>query len=203
MENVLKKKDNMLYAILCCIGLGVCGAIVFGIILYAGYISWIGAYLVVFLAGLGYKMFIKTRNLKATDYIIIASISLVLAVLAFIIGNTLSVISILADEGYLISFGDAVRVMFNPASFELSAEDCKTITSAVLKDALISFVMIVIGILTVFYYDKKNSKAKTANTQSEVIDTLRQTDTVTEMPEGTEEVTEIPEGETNKNNLEE
>ena len=158
------KKDNMLYAVLCCIGLGLAGALIFGLILYFGYISWIGAYLVVALSALGYKLFTK-RKLEFKDYLIIGVVSVVLAVAAFLIGSAVGVMSVFAKSGLEISFKDSFKAIFDPASLGLglSTEDCNAIRSAFMRDGIISFVMLALGMVSVFYYDRKQIKHQTTS----------------------------------------
>ena len=147
---VQEKQPNLLLAILCAIGMGLVGCLLWGLLYYIGYIAWVGAYVIVVAAGWGYKKF----NLKmdAKGYIIIGIISLVESIVTLFVTLDIAVLIGLADEGIKMSFFECFGAIMDIISADAS------VRGGVIQDAVLSVVFIGIGLLTFYLIERKRQK---------------------------------------------
>lgn len=151
VENIIQeKKPNLLLAILSAVGLGLIGAVLWGLLYYAGYIAWAAAYVTILLSAWGYKKIYKKLDVKG--YIIIGVISIVEIIVAMLIALDLSVMIELAKEGFSISFGETFSLMFEVIG--ANAE----IRNGLIVDIVLSLVCIAAGMITLYFIDRSTKK---------------------------------------------
>lgn len=147
---VQEKQPNLLLAILCAIGMGLVGCLLWGLLYYIGFIAWAGAYVIVVAAGWGYKKF--NLKLDAKGYIIIGVIALVEAVVTLFVTLNIAVMIGLADEGIKMSFFECFGAIMDIIKVDAD------IRSGVIQDAVLSVVFIGVGLLTFYLLEHKKQK---------------------------------------------
>lgn len=146
----VEKKPNLWLAILCAIGIGLAGCVLYGLLYYAGYIAWLAAYIVVVGSAWGYKKFNKKMDGKG--YAIITAIS--------VIGIFLSMyfaLVIVVGTKFGLSAGEAFEQVWN------LVQTNSDLRVAVIRDAVLTIIFIALGILSYFFYERrlaKNNKEK-------------------------------------------
>ncbi|MGN1221927.1 MAG: hypothetical protein ACI4TT_01675 [Christensenellales bacterium] len=171
-ENVVvtDKKPQLWLAILCAVGLGLAGCLLWGLLYYYGYIAWIAAFIVVLAAAWGYKKFNLKMDKKG--YAIVSAISFV-----EIIATMFIVIAILVAD-----VENGFNILFNDVDF----------VTAFITDIILSVVMIVLALVSFRQMEKRMvkktesdnlAKYATSQTQNTAVDTNEVKDaTETEEP---------------------
>lgn len=145
VEQTNEKKPNLFLAILTAIGMGLIGAVLWGILYYFGYIAWIAAFVIMIAAGWAYKKFNLKLDIKG--YIIITIITIIEIALALLISLNIAVMQA-AGTGFFESFGLLSNLV--AATPELSR--------AIIADSVLSLVFVVVGLVTFIIVEKKTSK---------------------------------------------
>jgi len=153
---IQEKRPNLFLAILCAVGLGLVGAVLWGLLYYTGYIAWAAAYFTILLSAWGYKKIYKKLDVKG--YIIVGVISIVEIVVAMLIALDLSVLIELTKEGFNASFGEVFSLMF-----EVIAANAE-IRNDLIIDVVLSLVCIAVGMLTLYLINRRAGKQTKPNT---------------------------------------
>ncbi|MGN1200802.1 MAG: hypothetical protein ACI4R8_00865 [Candidatus Caccovivens sp.] len=173
---IAEKRPTLWLAILCAVGLGLAGCLLWGLLYYVGYIAWIAAFVVVWASAWGYKKFNLKMDIKG--YIIVSVISVVEIILTIFIVLAIVVSSELGvglDEGFYWMF-------------EIVGQNAE-VKNALIIDVVLSVVMIVLAFVSFFFAERKMAK-KANNSVSEENPEITVIDANSDKKTGEEEVKE-------------
>lgn len=160
-----EKRPNTMLAVLCAAGLGLLGSLLWGVLYYAGYIAWLASYLVVMAAAWGYKKI--NRKMDVKGYIIVTTIAVAEIVVALMISLNLAVMTLLADDGIVVSFGQCFSLMFQVLGSNQEA------LNALIIDVVLSIIFLIAGIITYFFIEK-NGKKRVSAQENQMLEPLMQ-----------------------------
>ncbi len=147
-DDIVEEKPKLWLAILVGIALGLVGCVLWGLLYFLKYISWIAAFVIVFLIAWGYKKF--NLKLEKKDYIIISVIAVVEVLITMFLTLNISVYLALMDSGY--TFFETTSIMF-----EVIGSNTE-LTVGFIIDAVLSLVCLVIGVVCYRAYDKRKTQ---------------------------------------------
>lgn len=157
-----EKQPKLWLAIMCAIGMGLVGCLLWGLLYYFNVIAWAAGFAIVFGAAWAYKKF----NLKfdKKGYFIISAIAVVEVILTMFVTINISCLILLSKEGINISFFECFKLMF-----DVIGSDPATKT-AVITDSILSLVCIGVGLLGFFFIEKRrNSKPKQSDIEKPLV----------------------------------
>ena len=149
-DDIVEEKPKLWLAILVGIALGLVGCVLWELLYFLKYISWIAAFVIVFLIAWGYKKF--NLKLEKKDYIIISVIAVVEVLITMFLTLNISIYLVLINSGYDYTFFETTSLMF-----EVIGADSSLIISCVV-DAVLSLVCLVIGVVCYRAYDKRKTQ---------------------------------------------
>lgn len=131
---------------------GLIGCVLWGVLYYFEVIAGLAAYLIIFLAGVGYKKFGKLNFFEKKHYLILVAISLIELILTFLICYGIMVQEVYAGFGETIGLFDGIKEMFVLAS---SNQELQT---AIISDVIFSLVFMLIGVFSYIKIEKKQKQ---------------------------------------------
>ena len=132
--------------------LGLVGCVLWGVLYYFEVIAGLAAYLIIFLAGVGYKKFGKIAFLEKKHYVIMVVISLVELALTFLICYGIMVQEVYASFGEAIGLIDAIK-----EALALVASNAE-VKAAIISDAIFSLLFLLIGVVSYISIEKKQKQ---------------------------------------------
>ena len=139
------KEKPYALALLAALGLGLVGGLIYGALYYFGYIAYVGALAIFWLAAIGFKKVRKVSTLQKKDYVILALLSVLIVFVVII-----SVLWIVVMQlGY--SFNEAFNAL-------VQALTDSTVIKTVIIDFLFGALFVVISAVTVYLNDKRKLK---------------------------------------------
>lgn len=148
-------QTNLLKAVMLAVAFGLIGCVAFGILYYIGYVAFIGAYLIFYMACLGYKKF-NNGVIDKKGYTIVTLLSIVELSITIIFSVTLALMGALTDIGIEISFMDTLSYI--PEYMELDPE----FKSALISDIVVSVIFVFVGLISDLITTKKKAKINSA-----------------------------------------
>ena len=145
-----EKQPRLSLAIVCAIGMGLAGCLLFGLLYFLGFIAWASGLVVVMAAAWGYQKFNLKMDKKG--YVIITVIALVEMLLTILVSLNLEVYIYLVDQGYKISFAESTRLVIEVIN------ESADVRSAVVVDAVLSVICVGVGVLVFYLIQRKKEK---------------------------------------------
>lgn len=176
-ENVVQtpKKNSLFLAILCAIGMGFVGSLLWGVMYYLGYIAWIASFLTAFLAMWGFKKIYKKSDWKA--YVAVSIISVIEIFVVMLFALDFAIMSEFAKHNVSVSFGDVFNIMFE---FIGSSPEIK---NALIVDCVLSLLFIAVGLVLCFVVEKQQAKKQKEANRNAEIDNLQNVEDVVDITE--------------------